>query len=249
MRRGCGSPKLPRVDRAQRLGSGDHADRAVRVDDRHARLPGQPDPDKLHVALLELLGVQLHGPTAARTHVRFRLAAPPDQPVEIPEPPPRSGRCAPPATSRPCSRSASGSRSPRRGRPRTWSSAAGATRRSRSLVGQPNPRAPTGFRSAARRRSTTPCTSASTRTSPTCCSRRDRRLHARGAGVDPEDAAVALGDEPGGDRWADAEVLSDRTGGFNYGSGIVEVQCPADAGAVSLGGRSLRWLRCRLDAP
>ena len=42
-------------------------------------------PDKLHVALLELLGVQLHGPTAARTHVRFRLAAPPEQPLEIPE--------------------------------------------------------------------------------------------------------------------------------------------------------------------
>ncbi|HEV7175022.1 MAG TPA: hypothetical protein VGN29_05990, partial [Solirubrobacteraceae bacterium] len=31
-------------------------------------------PDKLHVALLELLGVQLHGPTAARTQIRFRLA-------------------------------------------------------------------------------------------------------------------------------------------------------------------------------
>ena len=29
-------------------------------------------PDKLHVALLELLGVELHGPTAARTDVRFR---------------------------------------------------------------------------------------------------------------------------------------------------------------------------------
>jgi predicted phage baseplate assembly protein len=41
-------------------------------------------PDKLHVALLELLGVQLHGPTAARTQVRFRLAAPAEQPVEIP---------------------------------------------------------------------------------------------------------------------------------------------------------------------
>ena len=70
-------------------------------------------PDKLHVVLLELLGVQLHGPTAARTHVRFRLAAPPDQTVEIPEAPPRSGRCAPPARSRPCSRSRRTSRLPR----------------------------------------------------------------------------------------------------------------------------------------
>jgi len=41
-------------------------------------------PDKLHVALLELLGIRLHGPTAARTSVRFRLAAVPQEPVEIP---------------------------------------------------------------------------------------------------------------------------------------------------------------------
>ena len=41
-------------------------------------------PDKLHVALLDLLGIRLDGPTAARTDVRFRLAAPPEEPVEIP---------------------------------------------------------------------------------------------------------------------------------------------------------------------
>ena len=37
-------PGLPGVDRAQRLGPGHHADRAVRVDDRDARLPAQPHP-------------------------------------------------------------------------------------------------------------------------------------------------------------------------------------------------------------
>ena len=41
-------------------------------------------PDKLHVALLDLLGIQLDGPTAARTGVRFRLAGAPEEPVEIP---------------------------------------------------------------------------------------------------------------------------------------------------------------------
>ena len=41
-------------------------------------------PDKLHVALLDLLGIQLDGPTAARTAVRFRLAGAPEEPVEIP---------------------------------------------------------------------------------------------------------------------------------------------------------------------
>ena len=35
-------PELPGMDRAQRLRPRDHADRAVRVDDRHADLPGQP---------------------------------------------------------------------------------------------------------------------------------------------------------------------------------------------------------------
>ena len=40
-------------------------------------------PDKLHVALLDLLGIKLDGPSAARTSVRFRLASTPEEPVEI----------------------------------------------------------------------------------------------------------------------------------------------------------------------
>jgi predicted phage baseplate assembly protein len=40
-------------------------------------------PDKLHVALLDLLGIQLDGPSAARTDVRFRLAGAPEESVEI----------------------------------------------------------------------------------------------------------------------------------------------------------------------
>ena len=31
-------------------------------------------PDKLHVSLLELLGIRLDGPSAAQTSLRFRLA-------------------------------------------------------------------------------------------------------------------------------------------------------------------------------
>src|ERR671917_533647 len=41
-------------------------------------------PDKLHVSLLELLGIRLDGPSAARTDVRFRLAAPASEAVSIP---------------------------------------------------------------------------------------------------------------------------------------------------------------------
>ena len=38
-------------------------------------------PDKLHVTLLELLGIQLDGPSAAATDVRFRLVEPPTEPL------------------------------------------------------------------------------------------------------------------------------------------------------------------------
>jgi len=41
-------------------------------------------PDKLHVALLDLLGVQLAPPAAASTDVRFRLSAPSAEAVVIP---------------------------------------------------------------------------------------------------------------------------------------------------------------------
>jgi len=41
-------------------------------------------PDKLHVTLLELLGIQLDGPSSAATDVRFRLVEPPTDPLVIP---------------------------------------------------------------------------------------------------------------------------------------------------------------------
>ncbi|MEA2518655.1 MAG: hypothetical protein QOF49_735, partial [Chloroflexota bacterium] len=40
-------------------------------------------PDKLHVKLLELLGIRLDGPSAARTDLRFRLAGAASEPVAI----------------------------------------------------------------------------------------------------------------------------------------------------------------------
>ena len=41
-------------------------------------------PDKLQLALLQLLGIQVAEPVAATTEVRFRLSAPAVDPVEIP---------------------------------------------------------------------------------------------------------------------------------------------------------------------
>src|SRR3954470_13936355 len=40
-------------------------------------------PDKLHLKLLELLGIRLDGPNAAQTELRFRLAAAPTEPIEM----------------------------------------------------------------------------------------------------------------------------------------------------------------------
>jgi predicted phage baseplate assembly protein len=71
---------------------------------------------------------------------------------------------------------------------------------------------------------------------------------AKGAGVDPEDpplrweVSVADGD------WEEAEVLVDRTGGFNYGSGIVELQLPDRSAPTSIAGTRGHWIRCRLDS-
>src|SRR3954471_1888524 len=41
-------------------------------------------PDKLHVALLELLGIRLDGPAAPETSPRFKLAGDARNPVQIP---------------------------------------------------------------------------------------------------------------------------------------------------------------------
>src|SRR5262249_9720536 len=48
------------------------------------------------------------------------------------------------------------------------------------------------------------------------------------------------------DGWAEADVLLDRTGGFNYGSGIVELQLADGHDVASIGGKRAHWLRCRL---
>ena len=70
---------------------------------------------------------------------------------------------------------------------------------------------------------------------------------ARGAGVDPEDPPLRWEVSAGDGRWEDAEVLEDLTGGFNYGSGTVELQCPPRSAVEPLAGKRLRWLRCRID--
>jgi predicted phage baseplate assembly protein len=51
----------------------------------------------------------------------------------------------------------------------------------------------------------------------------------------------------GDNEWHAAEVLDDLTGGFNFGSGHVELQLPNHSEIQLLGGQRLHWVRCRID--
>ncbi len=82
-------------------------------------------PEKLHVTLLNLLGIELEPPVAATTHLRFRLSAPLDR-AGLRSPParPRSAPCARRARRRSSSRPPRTSPSRPRDRSHTRSSAA-----------------------------------------------------------------------------------------------------------------------------
>ena len=70
---------------------------------------------------------------------------------------------------------------------------------------------------------------------------------ARGAGVNPEDPPLRWEVSQGDNGWEEAIVLEDLTGGFNYGAGAVELQLPPRSAVQPLGGHRMHWLRCRID--
>ena len=72
---------------------------------------------------------------------------------------------------------------------------------------------------------------------------------ARGAGVDPEDPPLRweYSTGEGALGWREATLLADHTGGFNYGSGTVELELPAATGTATVGDRKAHWIRCRVD--
>ena len=69
---------------------------------------------------------------------------------------------------------------------------------------------------------------------------------ARGAGIEPADPLLALEVSQGDGEWADATVLADMTGGFNFGSGKLEIQCPPGSALDKLGDQRRHRLRCRI---
>jgi predicted phage baseplate assembly protein len=203
-------------------------------------------PDKLHLQLLDLLGIRLDGPAAARADLRMRLTARPTDPITI-----AAGT------------EAGTLRTPERQsivfavlddftvlplRPTAYVvQRAGALKEIGVADGVAHPGGPDqlpfsrppqagdalylGFEHSLGRLMMTIDMEASV---------------ARGAGVRPEDPPLRWECSQGEGQWAELEVLSDQTGGFNYGSGSVEVQCPPRSGIEPLAGQRLHWLRCRI---
>jgi predicted phage baseplate assembly protein len=203
-------------------------------------------PDKLHVALLEMLGIELRGPAPARTDVRLTLSAPAQRPVSI-----RKG------TEIGTLRSAEDASivftvqddftiAPLR--PSVYAvQRGGAVREIGVADGVAYPHGPDripfgqppvvgdalylGFEESIARLVLQISIEASM---------------ARGAGVRPEDPPLRWEASQGAGEWAEVAVLNDLTGGFNFGSGTVELQCPDGSGVEPVAGRRLHWLRCRI---
>ena len=209
-------------------------------------------PDKLHVALLELLGMRLQPPTAARTEIRFRLAAPPEEEnVVIPagETEVATQRLGPEEpvvfqvdedftipVARPVAYTVE-----RDGKAKDVGVARGVA--SPKGPDQLPFATPPKVGDALYLGFDVPLARLLVQLDVDCS-------QARGAGVDPEDPPLVWEVGAGDGEWLEAEVLEDRTGGFNYGSGTVELQLPDRSGSDSVAGTRGQWLRCRLaDRP
>jgi predicted phage baseplate assembly protein len=206
-------------------------------------------PDKLHVKLLELLGIKLDGPSAARTALRFRLAAAPTSPITI------NALRTEVATMRtagddpvifqvdddftvPAMRPVAyvlqrGGQFADIGVADGVARPQGADQLAFGNPPQVGDALHLGFEEPLSRLLVQVEMEAS---------------QARGAGVNPDDPPLRWEVAQADGGWAEAEVLEDLTGGFNYGSGTVELQLPAESAVAAVAGKRLHWLRCRIDA-
>jgi predicted phage baseplate assembly protein len=205
-------------------------------------------PDKLHVALLELLGIRLDPPSAAEVDVRFRLTGPAQEPVPIPLGTTEIGTlrtASDPsvvfqttidftiAPLRPAAYVLT-----RQQQVTNIKVADGSARPHGSeqlAFGDPPAAGDAlhlGFDAPIGRLLMRVEVEAS---------------QARGAGVDPSDPPLRWEVSAGDNQWTAAEVHQDLTGGFNYGSGIVELQLPPQSAVQLLAGQRLHWIRCRID--
>ncbi len=204
-------------------------------------------PEKLHVALLELLGVRLAPPAGAATDVRFMMAGPVEERVEIPAVSTEVGTLRTADELAIVFQVTAGiAIEPQR-------PAAYAVQRAGAVkdVGVANGRAkPTGADRA-------PFASPPQVGDALLLgfSQPIGRLvmqvefdgsHARGAGVDPEDPPLRWEVSAPEGGWSEATVLEDLTGGFNFGSGTITLELPHHSAIHAIAGNRMHWLRCRL---
>ena len=205
-------------------------------------------PDKLHVALLDLLGIRLDGPSAATTSLRFRLADAPSEAILIPGGDTEVGT---PRTAHDESVifQVDEDFTIPSARPEAYVlQRHGAQAKSVGTAeGEARPQGPDqlafgtppqvgdalylGFEDPLDRL----IIRIDVEASP-----------ARGAGVDPKDPPLRWEVSQGDNEWAPATVLDDSTGGFNYGDGQIELELPPRSAVSPLGGHRLHWLRCRI---
>jgi predicted phage baseplate assembly protein len=209
-------------------------------------------PDRLHVALLELLGMRLQPPTAARSDIRFRLAAPPeDEDVVIPggETEVATQRLGP---DEPVVFQVDEDFTIPVARPTAYAVERDAKAKDVGVArGVANPKGPDQLPFATPPKAgdalylgfDVPLARLVLQVDVDCS-------QAKGAGVDPEDPPLVWEVAAGDGAWLEADVLEDRTGGFNYGSGTVELQLPDRSAPESIAGTRAHWVRCRLtDRP
>jgi predicted phage baseplate assembly protein len=204
-------------------------------------------PDKLHVSLLELLGIRLDGPSAAQTSLRFRLPEVAREPLTIMDGTevgtPRT------ATEEPIIFQVDERFDVPAAVPAAYVLQRGGQVKSIGLadgVAKPagndqlafaSPPAVgdalyLGFEEPLGRLLIEVDVDAS---------------QARGAGVNPDDPPLRWELSQGDNEWLEAEVLEDLTGGFNYGSGTVTLELPPRSAIQPLAGHRMHWLRCRID--
>ncbi|MGO9973792.1 MAG: putative baseplate assembly protein [Solirubrobacteraceae bacterium] len=203
-------------------------------------------PEKLQVALLDLLGIQLDGPAAARSELRLRLSAPASEPLDI-HPGTEVGTRRT-ATHESIVFTLQDDFTILPLRPAAYVIERGGILKEIGVAdGVAHPPGPDqfpfgrpprtgdalylGFEHSLARLLMSVSMEASM---------------ARGAGVKPEDPPLRWECSQGEGTWAEVGVLADLTGGFNYGSGTVELQCPASSRVEPIMGLRMHWLRCRI---
>jgi predicted phage baseplate assembly protein len=72
---------------------------------------------------------------------------------------------------------------------------------------------------------------------------------AKGLGIDPDLPPWVWETSAAHGEWRPVKVLSDTTGGFNLALGVVRLEIPHDTFAATIAGRTLHWLRCSPGPP